>query len=103
MESDTQFETACIDDPDFAHRGIPEKDCSWVKEQPKFRCKLKNGKRRARDYCQKSCGRCEIDMIIISKSTISISRARNSIVLLNLMSKVALAVVSARRMACPTS
>ena len=45
----------------------------------------------------------EIDMIIISKSTISISRARNSIVLLNLISKVALAVVSARRMACPTS
>lgn len=63
MESDTQFETACIDDPDFAHRGIPEKDCSWVKEQPKFRCKLKNGKRRARDYCQKSCGRCEIELI----------------------------------------
>ncbi len=61
--SDTQLESTCNDDPKFAHRGNPEKNCSWVKKQPKFRCKLKNGKRRARDYCQKSCGRCEIESI----------------------------------------
>lgn len=59
VTSDAQLAFACGDDPDFAHRGDPEKNCSWVKAQPKIRCKLKNGKRRARRYCQDACGRCD--------------------------------------------
>lgn len=49
----------CVDDAGFRYKNKQSKDCTWVAELPKARCKKTWRQKKVSVYCPKTCWACE--------------------------------------------